>query len=141
MAQLWYYDDRGTADDRRRRLLLRRRRRLADEDPHRRALRQGLRLEGQRRRRHRHRPAADAGSDGTDGTTAPLLWRQWNHPSYNATTIDNDIAVITLANPVKATPIRMTTSGDTASYAAGTKATLYGWGRTSSTSAGHLRRR
>ncbi|MEU6275804.1 trypsin-like serine protease [Streptomyces populi] len=64
--------------------------------------------------------------------TAPL--RQWNHPSYSSTTIDNDIAVITLAKPVTAKPIRMTTSGDTASYASGTEATLYGWGRTSSTS-------
>ncbi|MEU0587478.1 trypsin-like serine protease [Streptomyces sp. NPDC006132] len=75
-------------------------------------------------------------ADGTDlhGGTVTGVWRQWNHPSYNATTIDNDIAVLTLPVPVKATPIRMTTSGDTASYAAGTSAQLYGWGRTSSTS-------
>lgn len=80
-------------------------------------------------------PTSD-GSGGSDlnGGTATLPYRQWNHPSYSATTIDNYIAVITLANPVKATPIRMTTSGDTASYAAGTSAKLYGWGRTSSTS-------
>ncbi|MFE4754431.1 trypsin-like serine protease [Streptomyces mirabilis] len=73
-------------------------------------------------------------ADGTNlhGGTASAVWRQWNHPSYNATTIDNDIAVLTLDGPVKAKPIRMTTSGDTASYASGTKATLYGWGRTSS---------
>ena len=45
------------------------------------------------------------------------MLRQWYHPSYNAGTIDNDIAVLTLAIPVKATPIRMTTSADTASYA------------------------
>lgn len=68
------------------------------------------------------------------GGTVTLPHRQWHHPSYNATTIDNDIAVITLANPVRTTPIRMTTSGDTASYAAGTSAKVYGWGRTSSTS-------
>ncbi|MFD5157835.1 trypsin-like serine protease [Streptomyces hawaiiensis] len=75
-------------------------------------------------------------ADGTDlhGGTVTGVWRQWNHPSYNATTIDNDIAVLTLPVPVKATPIRMTTSGDTASYAAGTSAKVYGWGRTSSTS-------
>ncbi|MFI8894444.1 trypsin-like serine protease [Streptomyces paradoxus] len=74
--------------------------------------------------------------NGTDlhGGTVTGVWRQWNHPSYNATTIDNDIAVLTLPVPVKATPIRMTTSGDTASYAAGTSAKVYGWGRTSSTS-------
>jgi hypothetical protein len=42
--------------------------------------------------------------------------------------------VLTLPVPVKATPIRMTTSGDTTSYQAGTSAKVYGWGRTSSTS-------
>ncbi|CAL9571967.1 hypothetical protein SUDANB108_04882 [Streptomyces sp. enrichment culture] len=75
-------------------------------------------------------------ADGTDlhGGTATGVWRQWSHPSYSATTIDNDIAVLTLPVPVKATPIRMTTSGDTASYATGTSAKVYGWGRTSSTS-------
>ncbi|MFH9065136.1 trypsin-like serine protease [Streptomyces coeruleorubidus] len=75
-------------------------------------------------------------ADGTDlhGGTVTGVWRQWNHPSYNATTIDNDIAVLTLPVPVKATPIRMTTSGDTTSYNAGTSAKVYGWGRTSSTS-------
>ncbi|WP_329334690.1 trypsin-like serine protease [Streptomyces sp. NBC_00663] len=59
--------------------------------------------------------------------------RQWNHPSYSSTTIDNDIAVITLGWPVKATPIKMTTSTETAAYTAGTSAKVYGWGRTSST--------
>ncbi|MER5830972.1 trypsin-like serine protease [Streptomyces sp. NPDC002130] len=75
-------------------------------------------------------------ADGTDlhGGTVTGVWRQWNHPSYNASTIDNDIAVLTLPVPVKATPIRMTTSGDTTSYKAGTSAKVYGWGRTSSTS-------
>ncbi|MFF7871784.1 trypsin-like serine protease [Streptomyces qaidamensis] len=75
-------------------------------------------------------------ADGSDlhGGTVTGVWRQWNHPSYNATTIDNDIAVLTLPVPVKATPIRMTTSGDTTSYQAGTSAKVYGWGRTSSTS-------
>ncbi|MEU9138238.1 trypsin-like serine protease [Streptomyces sp. NPDC048404] len=74
-----------------------------------------------------------SGSTLPSGATVSAPWRQWNHPSYSSTTIDNDIAVITLANPVSAKPIRMTTSGDTTSYASGTKATLYGWGRTSST--------
>ncbi|MFD5833821.1 trypsin-like serine protease [Streptomyces collinus] len=75
-------------------------------------------------------------ADGTDlhGGTVTGVWRQWNHSSYNPTTIDNDIAVLTLPVPVKATPIRMTTSGDTTSYQAGTSAKVYGWGRTSSTS-------
>ncbi|MFE2300420.1 trypsin-like serine protease [Streptomyces sp. NPDC059445] len=79
-------------------------------------------------------PTSDsAGNTNLHGGTVTAAWRQWNHPSYNSTTIDNDIAVITLDSPVKATPIRMTTSGDTTSYASGTKATLYGWGRTTST--------
>lgn len=76
---------------------------------------------------------SDGGSD-LHGGTVTGVWRQWNHPSYNAATIDNDIAVLTLPVPVRATPIRMTTSGDTTSYAAGTSAKVYGWGRTSSTS-------
>lgn len=80
-------------------------------------------------------PTSDeAGGTDLHGGTVSLPHRQWSHPSYSSTTIDNDIAVITLAGPVRATPIRMTTSGDTASYAAGTSAKVYGWGRTSSTS-------
>lgn len=72
----------------------------------------------------------DAGN--TTGEVSGVV-RQWTHPSYSSRTIDNDIAVLTLASPVKATPIRMTTSTDTASYTAGTSAKVYGWGRTSST--------
>lgn len=59
--------------------------------------------------------------------------RQWNHSSWDEAAIDNDVAVLTLAKPVKATPIKMTASDDTTSYKAGTKAKVYGWGRTSST--------
>ncbi|MEU0784869.1 trypsin-like serine protease [Streptomyces sp. NPDC006173] len=73
-----------------------------------------------------------SGSTLPQGATVSAPWRQWNHPSYSSTTIDNDIAVITLANPVSAKPIRMTTSGDTASYTSA-DAKLFGWGRTSST--------
>lgn len=138
MAQLWYYDDQGTADE-------------ADDT--------GFFCGGAVVAPTKILTAAhcvkgydwynygavitgtnqlpttdDAGNSDLHGGTVSLPYRQWNHPSYSATTIDNDIAVITLANPVKATPIRMTTSGDTASYAAGTSAKVYGWGRTSSTS-------
>ncbi|MEV0641890.1 trypsin-like serine protease [Streptomyces sp. NPDC050619] len=73
-------------------------------------------------------------ADDLHGGTVSGVWRQWYHPSYSSAALDNDLAVLTLPNPVKATPIRMTTSGDTASYAAGTSAKVYGWGRTSSTS-------
>ncbi|MEW2259230.1 trypsin-like serine protease [Streptomyces sp. NPDC047869] len=80
-------------------------------------------------------PTTDAaGTTDLHGGQATGVLRQWNHPSYDPATIDNDIAVLTLAVPVKATPIRMVTSGDTASYATGTSAKVYGWGRTSSTS-------
>ncbi|GAB7104486.1 hypothetical protein JCM4814A_28000 [Streptomyces phaeofaciens JCM 4814] len=77
----------------------------------------------------------DAGGNlDLHGGTARGVWRQWNYPSYNDVTIDNDIALLTLPTPVKATPIPMTTAGDTASYTAGTPAKVFGWGRTSSTS-------
>lgn len=80
-------------------------------------------------------PTTDSsGNTDLHGGTVSLPLRQWNHPSYSPSTINNDIAVVTLATPVTATPIRMTTSGDTASYAGGTSAKLYGWGRTSSQS-------
>jgi secreted trypsin-like serine protease len=71
--------------------------------------------------------------NGTTNGTVSAVWRQWNNPSYNSVSFDNDIAVLTLAYPVTAPPIRMTTSGDTASYKALTNAKVYGWGRTSST--------
>lgn len=87
-------------------------------------------------------PTSTTDSSGTTttdlhGGTATGVWRQWNHPSYSVSTDgapNNDIAVLTLPEPVKATPIRMTTNTDTGSYAGGTVGTLYGWGRTSSTS-------
>ncbi|MET9061884.1 trypsin-like serine protease [Streptomyces antibioticus] len=79
-------------------------------------------------------PSEDAGGNvDLHGGTVSGVWRQWNYPSYNAATIDNDIALLTLPNPVKAKPIPMTTAGDTASYTANTAAKVYGWGRTTST--------
>lgn len=73
---------------------------------------------------------------GTDqlatGGTKSGVWRQWSHPKYSDYTLDNDIAVLTLASPVKARPINITKSHDTTSYKPGTLATVYGWGRTTS---------
>ncbi|MBP5861130.1 trypsin-like serine protease [Streptomyces sp. LBUM 1478] len=83
-------------------------------------------------------PTAVYNDDGTldhvdyHGGTRSTLTRQWNHSSWDEAAIDNDVAVLTLSAPVKATPIKMTTSDDTASYKAGTSAKAYGWGRTSS---------
>ncbi|MDT3396782.1 trypsin-like serine protease [Streptomyces sp. B1866] len=78
----------------------------------------------------------DTPGGGVDlhGGTLGGLWRQWNHPSFSSTTLDNDIAVLTLPDAVRVKPVNITTSGDTGSYAPGTQATVYGWGRTSSTS-------
>ncbi|MFB7090596.1 trypsin-like serine protease [Streptomyces sp. NPDC056296] len=45
-----------------------------------------------------------------------------------------DLAVLTLTEALPYKTLRPTSSGDTASYANGTPATVYGWGRTSSTS-------
>ncbi|ELS56515.1 trypsin-like serine protease [Streptomyces viridochromogenes] len=139
MAQLWYYDDQGTPDDESDDLgffcggavvaptkILTAAHCVKGYDWY----NHGAVVTGTAQL-----PSTDdAGNTDLHGGTVTLPDRQWYHPSYNATTIDNDIAVITLAGAVKATPIRMTTSGDTASYAAGTNAKVYGWGRTSSTS-------
>ncbi|MGW4566194.1 trypsin-like serine protease [Streptomyces sp. NPDC004561] len=84
-------------------------------------------------------PTTDPSTNTTDfhGGTAAGVWRQWNDPSFKITsngTAVNDVAVLTLPNPISAKPLPITTSDDTTSYKAGTQAQIYGWGRTSSTS-------
>ncbi|MFE7166375.1 trypsin-like serine protease [Streptomyces sp. NPDC057616] len=84
-------------------------------------------------------PTTDAaGTTDLHGGQATAVLRQWWQPGYDPVDKESgrngdDLGMLTLAVPVKATPIRMVTSGDTASYAAGTSAKVYGWGRTSST--------
>ena len=75
--------------------------------------------------------------DGNDlhGGRVAGVWRQWVNPTYRpSTTSGGDLAVLTLTEALPYKTLRPTTSGDTASYANGTPATVYGWGRTSSTS-------
>ncbi|MGK5696320.1 trypsin-like serine protease [Streptomyces sp. URMC 128] len=85
-------------------------------------------------------PTTDStGATDLHGGQATAVQRQWWQPGYDpvdreAGKNQDDLGLLTLTVPVKATPIRMVTSGDTASYAAGTQAKVYGWGRTSSTS-------
>ncbi|MGY0024976.1 trypsin-like serine protease [Streptomyces sp. cg35] len=68
--------------------------------------------------------------DDTNGTVAGV-WRQWNHPKYDAATTRNDIAVLTLDRPLEQQWTKLVQSNDSASYKAGTQATVYGWGLTS----------
>ncbi|MEV5881505.1 trypsin-like serine protease [Streptomyces sp. NPDC052020] len=76
-------------------------------------------------------------ADGADlhGGRAVGVFRQWINPTYNnATTAGGDLAVLTLTEPLPYKTLQVTSSTDTASYGNGTPATVYGWGRTSSTS-------
>lgn len=55
------------------------------------------------------------------------------HPAYNENTFDNDIALLQLATPVAQTPTALVTAANEATVAAaGTVATVAGWGNTSS---------
>jgi hypothetical protein len=72
---------------------------------------------------------------GLHGGRPVGVWRQWVNPTYRpSTTSGGDLAVLTLTEALPYQTLRPTTSGDTASYANGAPATVYGWGRTSSTS-------
>jgi secreted trypsin-like serine protease len=68
--------------------------------------------------------------DDTNGTVAGV-WRQWNHPHYNSTTVQNDIAVLTLDRPLNQQWMRLAAANDTPWYTPGNNATVYGWGLTS----------
>ncbi|MEV6023031.1 trypsin-like serine protease [Streptomyces sp. NPDC052036] len=80
-------------------------------------------------------PTFDSSGNVTsmNGGTANGVLRQWSHPSFNLAAVNNDVAVLTLDKPVAGKTLPITSATDTTSYTAGTKATVYGWGRTSST--------
>lgn len=69
----------------------------------------------------------------TNGTVSDVK-RQWVRGTFDPDTLDNDVAILTLKTPVSATPLRLAASDDSTLYTPGTTATVYGWGRTSSTS-------
>ncbi|WP_265737434.1 trypsin-like serine protease [Streptomyces solincola] len=80
-------------------------------------------------------PPSPGQTTGLNGGMAIGAHRQWNHPLYDAYSLDNDVAVLTLDTPVpsnvKILPLAQPT--DSALYQAGRDGKVYGWGRTSST--------
>ena len=67
----------------------------------------------------------------TAGTVATVS-RIWVHPSYRTATSGYDVAVLTLGTSLPSPYLPLATPSDTALYAAGTNATILGWGTTSS---------
>jgi hypothetical protein len=63
---------------------------------------------------------------------AALVKRQWINPKYNPSTTDNDVAVLTLDRTLPLSTAKIAANTDSALYTAGTNATVYGWGLTSS---------
>ncbi|MFI0898036.1 trypsin-like serine protease [Streptomyces sp. NPDC020983] len=68
------------------------------------------------------------------GGTENFVARAWSYPASTGAAPRNDVGVLTLEQPTNATALPIATANDTALYAPGTPATLYGWGRTSSAS-------
>jgi trypsin len=67
----------------------------------------------------------------TAGTVATVS-RIWIHPSYTTATRGFDVSVLTLGTSLPAPYLPLATPSDTALYAAGTQATILGWGTTGS---------
>ncbi|MET9801186.1 trypsin-like serine protease [Streptomyces sp. NPDC006368] len=71
----------------------------------------------------------------TSGEGARIgVWRQWTNPGYAGGTgsMAGDVAVLTLNGTLPYKTLQPTPAGDTASYQSGKPGTVYGWGRTSS---------
>ncbi|MFC7218598.1 serine protease [Streptomyces polyrhachis] len=66
--------------------------------------------------------------ESSGGEEVPIR-RAWVNPAYDAWTNEGDIAVITLARPVKTgKPIQLAEQADDPSYVSGRRALVYGWG-------------
>ncbi|GAA2423587.1 trypsin-like serine protease [Streptomyces macrosporus] len=70
------------------------------------------------------------GWDNAEGTFVDVT-RSWVRGTYDHHSADNDIAVLTLAEPVNLRTTEIADLGDDALYAPGTAGTAYGWGMTS----------
>ncbi|MGP3980947.1 trypsin-like serine protease [Streptomyces sp. KR80] len=71
------------------------------------------------------------GPDNSEGEFVDVV-RSWVRDGYDPQTINNDVAVLTLAKPLKHKTLSWAGTDDTALYAPGTQGTAYGWGLTSS---------
>ncbi|GAB2756278.1 serine protease [Salinifilum aidingensis] len=63
---------------------------------------------------------------GSEATVADV----WRHPDYRDVQHGDDIAVLTLRDPLPQPTIDLVEPGDAESYRPGTRGTVYGWGRT-----------
>lgn len=60
----------------------------------------------------------------------------WVHPEYQDYASGEDIAVLTLRDPLPQQPLGLVDGSDSPAYRAGTTGTVYGWGNTSENGAG-----
>lgn len=68
--------------------------------------------------------------NGRDGVVARVT-RVWSEPGFSDPGQGEDVAVLTLDRKLPYRPVTLPSRSDTALYAAGTRATVLGWGRTS----------
>jgi hypothetical protein len=59
--------------------------------------------------------------------------RQWSNPAFDAGALTGDVAVLTLAAPLPYQTLQPAAADESVAYQPGTPATVYGWGRISST--------